>query len=805
MIQKKNSNSTLAARSPEELARIVLQNSGDYAIVVLDTSGTIINWTPGAEKVLGWTAGQAVGESCAILFAPDDRAEGRWKAEMDLAVKHGVMAHERWLVKRDGTRFWAAEQLAALNDDGELVGFSLILRDRTCERQTEERLRIAQQAGGIGSFELMPSEGKIAPSEQFCRLWGMPVQSEYDVADFIDLIHQEERSRIVTGNRELPDDALDYTEYRIIRPDTGQVRWMARRGELVHDHASGQQRYIGVSYDITQRKRTELDLRFLARASAELASLVDQHSTLDRLAFLAVPSFADWCTIDLLQEDGTLNRVAVAHIDPAKVQLAREFNRLFPPDPDDSRGLWNVLRSGRVDWAHEISDEMLEQSIKDRARLAALRELGLRSFICVPLSVRGRTLGIATFVSAESARLYNQDDVALAEDLGKRAAVAIENARLYEALQKEDRNKDIFLATLSHELRNPLAAIMNGLSIIRLAPQDKSKVEESARLMANQAEHLARLVDDLMDISRITTGKVELKKECVDLRTILKDVIESNRPCIEAGNHALTITLPDEAAQIMADPVRLAQIFSNLLNNAARYTNHGGHIGISLEHNATEFIVRVRDTGIGISSDMLMNIFKIFAQVDHPLERSKGGLGIGLYLVDALTRLHGGKAEAFSAGKGQGSEFVVRLPRDSGLVRAEPMQSHPPLESMTRTLPNRRMLVVDDNVDAAAMLCEALRILGNEVAIAHDGLTAVAMAAQMKPDVIVLDIGLPQIDGYEAARRIRAQAENRGVILIALTGWGQDEDKQRAADAGFNEHWVKPVNLDKLRQLGERT
>jgi CheY-like chemotaxis protein len=239
------------------------------------------------------------------------------------------------------------------------------------------------------------------------------------------------------------------------------------------------------------------------------------------------------------------------------------------------------------------------------------------------------------------------------------------------------------------------------------------------------------------------------------------------------------------------------------LNNAARYTNPGGKIAILLECAPAEFIVRISDSGIGIASDMLKNVFKIFAQVDHPLERSRGGLGIGLYLVDALARLHGGMAEAFSAGVGMGSEFVVRLPRESGSARdAAPTQADPPSEP-TAALRNRRILVVDDNVDAATMLCEVLTMLGNEVTVVHDGLAAVAAAAHMKPDVVVLDIGLPRIDGYEAARRIRAQAANRGVILIALTGWGQEKDRQRSAEAGFDEHWVKPVNLDKLMKLGE--
>jgi signal transduction histidine kinase/CheY-like chemotaxis protein len=517
-----------------------------------------------------------------------------------------------------------------------------------------------------------------------------------------------------------------------------------------------------------------------------------------------VPFFADWCAIDLLQEDGSLKRVAVAHADARKVQLAHEFHRRFPPDPNMARGTWSVIRSGQAQMVSEITNDLLEQAFSDPARLKIMKDLGVRSYIAVPLSTHGRTLGVITFFAAESGRLYRAEDLALAEDLARRAAVALEKADLYRTVRQSDHAKDIFLATLSHELRNPLAAIVSGLSVARLAIDDRERVVKYLGLMERQAGQLARLVGDLMDVSRISTGKIELKKELGSLTNIVKNAIETSRPQIEGGKHKLTVMLPDEPAMLSADPARLGQVFSNLLTNAAKYTNQGGDILVALECIPGEFVVRVRDTGIGIEPAMLKSVFKMFTQVTHPIERSQGGLGIGLSLVDGLVKMHGGSVEAFSKGLGRGSEFVVRLPRlDEEHAPPAPAPASPPEPGLSEDPAQpKRVLVVDDSVDAATTVGEILRMLGNEVVTVHDGLAAVTTAISMKPDVIILDIGLPGIDGYEAARRIRAQeGQRRRVVLIALTGWGQEHDRQRAYAAGFDQHWVKPVGMEQLKKI----
>jgi signal transduction histidine kinase/CheY-like chemotaxis protein len=552
--------------------------------------------------------------------------------------------------------------------------------------------------------------------------------------------------------------------------------------------------------DITQRKRTEQDLRFLAQASAEFATMVDVEPTFQRLARLAVPTFADWCVVDLLRDDGNLERVAVAHSDQEKARIAKALHQRLPPDPDMPHGIWNVLRTGRAEVISDMRDNILSKRSWDPERMDALRKLGLRSYLGVPLLTQGKALGVLTFISAESGRIYGDQDLALAGDLARRAATAMENASLYQALQRSDRAKDVFLATLAHELRNPLAPISNMLHLMRMRPEgtDSAAPDRPLDLIERQVGQLSRLVNDLLDVSRINTGKIELKREPTDLVSVLHSAIETSRPHIDDARHTLDLSFALPSAPLDADPLRLAQVFSNLLNNAAKYTNQGGRIQLEMSAEATEYIVRIRDNGIGIAAPMLKDIFTVFTQVTHPVERSQGGLGIGLSLVEGLVHLHGGRVQAYSAGSGHGSEFTVYLPRAAAVGESPAPPAAPAANAGAQA---RRILVVDDNVDAASTVSELLVMMGNEVQVVHDGLSAVSAAAGMMPDIVLLDIGLPGIDGYEAARRIR-RAAGPGIRLIALTGWGQDKDREQASAAGFDDHWVKPVGLDKLKALG---
>jgi two-component system, sensor histidine kinase len=371
----------------------------------------------------------------------------------------------------------------------------------------------------------------------------------------------------------------------------------------------------------------------------------------------------------------------------------------------------------------------------------------------------------------------------------------LERDKAARALEEADRRKDEFLATLAHELRNPLAPIRNSIHILRLTGVG----EPSAYLyeiMERQIGYMVRLVDDLLEISRITRGKIDLRKELVELASVIQAAIETTRPLIESGGHELSIDLPQEPLFLEADPVRLAQIFANLLNNAAKYTDEGGHIWITVTCEQGGAVVTVRDNGVGIPAASLPRVFDMFMQ--GAAKRGEGGLGIGLTLARTLAEMHGGSVEARSEGPGQGSEFFVRLPLSTGRGAALPDLTRP--DAVVVQGPTR-ILVADDSRDAADSLRALLELLGAQVRVAYDGPAALKAFSTYQPEVVLLDIGMPGMDGFEVARRIRQRPESRDVTLIALTGWGQERDRCNSAAAGFDHHLVKPVDIDALQEL----
>jgi two-component system CheB/CheR fusion protein len=372
---------------------------------------------------------------------------------------------------------------------------------------------------------------------------------------------------------------------------------------------------------------------------------------------------------------------------------------------------------------------------------------------------------------------------------------------MQEHLQEVDQRKDEFLATLAHELRNPLAPIRNSLQFLRLAGSDQAASDHAADIIDRQVNHLVRLVDDLLEVSRITRGKIKLRKEAVDLATIISGAIETSRPLIEAAGHRLDVSLPSQPVMLEADAVRVSQVISNLLNNAAKYTVAGGQIWLAAEADTHEVVISVRDTGIGIPAEMLPHVFEMFTQVDRSLSRSQGGLGIGLTLSRSLVELHGGSILARSSGAGCGSEFIVRLPRSLAEQSTKEVEAREQVHDNGEKSPGRRILIVDDNIDSAESLGLWLQLEGHDVKLVHEGLAAIEVARVFHPEVILLDIGLPDIDGYEVAQRLRQELCLDGVRLIALTGYGQDEDRQRCYDAGFDEHLIKPVEPSTLESL----
>lgn len=396
----------------------------------------------------------------------------------------------------------------------------------------------------------------------------------------------------------------------------------------------------------------------------------------------------------------------------------------------------------------------------------------------------------------------SERDGRLLDLYARHAADLIERLRLMDELRNvaadlsdANRRKDEFLATLAHELRNPLAPLRNALQIIRLSPGQEAK-DQARSMMERQLGQMVRLVDDLMDVSRITRGKVELRKERVQLSALMESAVETSRPLIEQMGHELTVTLPEHPVVVEADPIRLAQVFANLLNNAAKYSDRGGHIWLTAARQGSQVIVSVKDTGIGIPPDDLTSIFDMFNQVDRSLEMAQGGLGIGLTLVRRLVEMHHGRVSAHSEGLGRGSEFIVQFPVVvEASVQQRKHDEPPPARS------SLRILVVDDNRDGADSLATLLRIMGNDTSTAYDGQEGLTVAERLRPEVVLMDIGLPNLNGYEAARRIREQPWGKHVVLIAVTGWGQDEDRRRSQEAGFNHHMVKPVDPNALMRL----
>ena len=418
-----------------------------------------------------------------------------------------------------------------------------------------------------------------------------------------------------------------------------------------------------------------------------------------------------------------------------------------------------------------------------------------------PLAVLG-TISLACFALVTGLRYANNQDVEMLRlDLLQLVVMAVTFpwfvliGRRVTRLREADRRKDVFLASIAHELRNPLAPIRTGVAILRMTGAE-SQSQNVLAMMERQLQHMARLLDDLLDVSRISRGKITLHPERVDLRQVVDAALEASGPLIEQMGHVLSVSVPSEPAFLNADPVRFAQIISNLLNNAAKYTPPGGGIALKAEHRGDEVEISVADNGIGIPGESLESIFQMFTQIGGQSSNTQGGLGIGLSLAKGLVTLHGGTIEAYSEGLGRGSEFRVRVP-----TRLTP-DADPPTPVRRASTPDRlRILVVDDNRDAAESLSMLLELKGHEVRRAYDGENALQLAEEFRPQMVLLDLGMPKMNGYEACRRIREHAWGTQMTLIAVTGWGQEEDRRKSTDAGFDGHLVKPVDPETLEEL----
>jgi signal transduction histidine kinase len=545
-----------------------------------------------------------------------------------------------------------------------------------------------------------------------------------------------------------------------------------------------------------EAKRVEVSLRFLSEASNVLAGSLDYDATLAAVARLAVPRIADWTSIDMLNPDGTLRRVALAHIDPEKVALGWELSHRHPPGPNDPRGPGCVVRTGQSEVFADVSDDMLARAVPDTSSLRIVRSLGPVSWMCVPLHECGRPAGAMTLVSAESHRHFGGSDLALAEELARRASMAIDNAKAYREAQEANRVKDDFLATMSHELRTPLNAILGWSAMLRSRPD--VDVRKGLETIERNARAQVRLIEEVLDISRIMTGKLKLDSKSIDLAALVRASIDVVAPSALAKAIALDSRLPGEPCPFYGDAGRLQQVFWNLLSNAVKFTSKGGLIEVSLTQSRSEVEFIVKDTGRGIRSDFLPVMFQRFRQADSSTTRTESGLGIGLAVVSHVVELHGGTVKAASAGEGRGATFTVTLP-----VRAVSMvETQPALVSAVagRPLAGLRVLVCEDDPDSRELLRVVLAREGATVRLAAAASEAIDHIRDFRPDVFLSDIGLPLVDGYALIRQIRTLAEDEGgrTPSIALTAYAGCDDARKACAEGYQLHMAKPVHPTEL-------
>jgi signal transduction histidine kinase len=565
------------------------------------------------------------------------------------------------------------------------------------------------------------------------------------------------------------------------------------------------ERVARVAAEAAQRVAEENGLRaaFLSRASNVLAASLDPAVAMRGLVELLVPDASALALLVMTDERQVLDGGLLARAPGEQVLQVTPM-----PAARLSAGLQQVMQRA----LRQHSRQLL--SAHELAELQAM-DAALQVAAAVPLVAGGRVLGVLLVGLAQPDAGLAAAGWALLDELAGRAAIALENATLYRSLQAEiverraaqdelqyaNQRKDEFLAMLSHELRNPLAPIRNALEIMRRVAPPEPKLKWAGDVMDRQVTHLTRLVEELLDVARISEGKISLNRQPVDLGAVVAQSVETAQPFVDARSHTLSVSLPGTPVWLQGDAARLSQIVSNLLHNAAKYSENGGRIDLSLRLRSGEAVVSVRDNGMGIDAALLPRIFDLFAQGSRALDRSQGGLGVGLTLARRLAELHGGRIEARSEGVGRGSEFIFTVPCVSLVAAERPAVPAPAVAPAGGGPRPRRVLIVDDNQDAAESVAEFLQIEGHEVQAVFDAEVALARAPVFAPQVVLLDIGLPQISGYEVCRRLRAMPQTRHALIVALTGYGQKEDQRLALEAGFNVHLVKPTDPDALVAL----
>jgi PAS domain S-box-containing protein len=583
-------------------------------------------------------------------------------------------------------------------------------------------------------------------------------------------------------------------------------------GAPIRDEQGAITGVVLVFRDVTERKRDEAQKAFLDSATRALSESLDYERSVARVAELAVPALADWCAVDLVAPGSrSPKRLAVAHVDPAKVEMAKELDARYPPDPDAKTGVPNVLRTGLAEVYGDIPDELLVAGCVDAEHLRIARALGLRSAMIVPFVARGRVLGAMTFVFAESGRAYDASQLRFAEELARRCATALENALHYAAEQQArlaadlaSRAKDEFLAVVSHELRTPLNAILGWAKMLTSWKFEEARQKSALETIQRNAVAMAQLIEDLLDMSRVISGKMRLDAQRIELAPIVEAAIDSVRPAAAARGVDVVATL-DPVVVVLGDPTRLQQIAWNLLSNAVKFSRKGGRVDVVLTADDASASLVVADSGKGIAPEFLPWVFEPFRQEDASTSRAIGGLGLGLAITRRLVELHGGHVRAESAGLAQGARFTVTLPVRAGDAAQQGAPSVAPArrgEAFERPqqLRGLRVLVVDDDADARDVVAAVLRECGCVVTTVDGAEAALARIAAEVPDVLLSDIAMPGQDGFELIAKVRALPRGQGgdVPAAALTAYARPEDRRRMLNAGFSIHLPKPIEPAEL-------
>lgn len=843
------------------LAAIV--DSSDDAIVSKDLNGFIISWNRSAERMFGYTEAEAIGRHITLIIPSDRIAEEDLvlsKIRRGEPVEHFETIRQR----KDGSQLPVALTVSPVRDSsGKVIGASKIARDITdrtiaaarlaeaqaAQAELQRRLLTLVSASGtlLGSPRIDATvEGTMSLARELVdadayALWRFDTYTgEWRAVTTSGLSQEflaEGGGAHAAGHADLsfrnPFVADDVETAPILE---GRRVFYRREGIrsviivplVIRGHASGtlvfysKHRRIftavevetaralgnlaasGITtaelYEEQQRIREQAD--FLVEAGAALASSLDYEQTLRTMARLAIPRVADWCAVDMKTVSGTLERLAVAHVDPEKIALAQQLQQRYG-DPESPYSVETVVRTGRSVILPHITDAMLGEVARgDEDRLRMMRMLGLVSYMCVPLRVQDRTVGALTFVSSDEARHFTDADLRFAEQVAARAGLAIENALAYEDAREASRLKDEFLATLSHELRTPLNTLLGYARMMRSGVISTDRQARAIQVIERNATSLSQIVADVLDVSRIISGKLRLDIQPVDIAPVIREALETVRPAADAKQIRIVTSLESLDNLVNADPARLQQVLWNLLSNAVKFTPSGGHVEIRVRHVDDAIRLEVADSGIGITADFLPYVFDRFRQADSRFSREHGGLGLGLAIARHIIEMHGGRIEVSSAGAGRGATFVVTLPRSAPHVDTD-ASGGGRLDQVRRRLSGLRVLAVDDQEDSLEMLRDILEAAGAQVITASAGAEAIELIEASPPDVLIADIGMPGMDGLELIRRLRQSGVPAAKRLpaAALTAYVRSEDRAAALASGYHLHVAKPVDPNEVVRI----